>query len=153
MGPEDLLLYRQLMAMFGEAFEDFENYHNAPPPDDYVQNLLSKEHFMAITAENDGQVVGGLAAYELQKFEQARSEIYIYDIAVAERMRRQGIATKLIEKLQAVAADRGAWVIFVQADHGDEPPINLYSKLGHREDVLHFDIAPKPHADVKRDVS
>jgi aminoglycoside 3-N-acetyltransferase I len=29
----------------------------------------------------------------------------------------------------------------VQADHGDDPAIKLYSKLGHREDVLHFDIA------------
>jgi aminoglycoside 3-N-acetyltransferase I len=32
-------------------------------------------------------------------------------------------------------------VIFVQADLQDEPAIALYSKLGSREDVLHFDIA------------
>ena len=32
-------------------------------------------------------------------------------------------------------------MIFVQADHGDEPAIALYTKLGIREDVLHFDIA------------
>jgi aminoglycoside 3-N-acetyltransferase I len=30
--------------------------------------------------------------------------------------------------------------MFVQADMGDEPAIALYSKLGVREDVLHFDI-------------
>jgi aminoglycoside 3-N-acetyltransferase I len=29
----------------------------------------------------------------------------------------------------------------VQADLGDAPAIALYSKLGTREDVLHFDIA------------
>jgi aminoglycoside 3-N-acetyltransferase I len=28
----------------------------------------------------------------------------------------------------------------VQADHGDDPAIALYTKLGTREDVLHFDI-------------
>ena len=39
-----------------------------------------------------------------------------------------------------LAAARGAYVIFVQADIGDEPAIALYSKLGVREDVLHFDI-------------
>jgi aminoglycoside 3-N-acetyltransferase I len=31
-------------------------------------------------------------------------------------------------------------MIFVQADVGDEPAIALYSRLGIREDVLHFDI-------------
>lgn len=39
-----------------------------------------------------------------------------------------------------MAAARGAYVIVVQADHGDAPAIALYSKLGRREDVLHFDI-------------
>ena len=34
-----------------------------------------------------------------------------------------------------------AYVIYVQADLGDEAAIALYSKLGLREGVLHFDIA------------
>jgi len=48
----------------------------------------------------------------------------------------------LIEKLREVAAQRGAYVIFVQADTGieDEPAVALYTNLGRREDVLHFDI-------------
>jgi ribosomal protein S18 acetylase RimI-like enzyme len=78
----------------------------------------------------------------LPKFEQARSEIYIYDLAVAEAHRRRGIATALIGETQRIAAARGAYVIFVQADRGDDAAIALYSRLGQREDVLHFDIAP-----------
>jgi len=35
---------------------------------------------------------------------------------------------------------RGAYVIFVQADYGDDPAIALYTKMGIREEVLHFDI-------------
>ncbi len=81
-----------------------------------------------------------MTAYELQKFEQERSEIYIYDLAVAESHRRRGVATALIGALKRIAAERGAYVIFVQADLGDEPAIALYTKLGVREDVLHFDI-------------
>ena len=83
-----------------------------------------------------------LAAYELQKLEQERSEIYIYDLAVAEAARRRGIATAVIQRLREIAVLRGAWVIYVQADYGDEPAIALYTKLGSREDVMHFDIAP-----------
>lgn len=84
--------------------------------------------------------MGCIAAYELKKFEQERSEIYIYDLAVAAAHRREGIATALITKLQKIAAARGVYVIFVQADLSDAPAIALYTKLGTREDVLHFDI-------------
>jgi aminoglycoside 3-N-acetyltransferase I len=76
----------------------------------------------------------------LQKFEQERSEIHIYDLAVAPEHRREGIATALIQKLERLAVARAAYVIFVQADVGDGPAVALCSKLGAREDVLHFDI-------------
>jgi aminoglycoside 3-N-acetyltransferase I len=79
------------------------------------------------------------------KFEQQRSEIYIYDLAVSQENRREGIATAMIEKLKEIARSRGAYVIFVQADTNAEdlPARALYSKLGKREDVLHFDIDVK----------
>ena len=93
-------------------------------------------------AFDGSRVVGGIVAYVLPTFEQPRSEVYIYDLAVEQAYRRQGIATALIEAVRAVAADRGAWVVFVQADYGDEPAIQLYTKLGRREDVMHFDIQP-----------
>ena len=86
-------------------------------------------------------MVGGIAAYVLDKFEQARSEVYIYDLAVTEPYRRRGIATALITDLRGIATGLGAYVIFVQADYGDDPAIALYGKLGAREDVMHFDIA------------
>ncbi len=96
-----------------------------------------------MTVLKNGEVVGGIVAYELKKFEQERSEIYIYDLAVAAEHRREGIATALIEVLKEIAANRGAYVIIVQADTSveDEPAIALYTKLGRREHVLHFDIA------------
>jgi aminoglycoside 3-N-acetyltransferase I len=142
--PADLRLARDLNALFGVAFEDAETYGAEPPGEAYLARLLAREHVTALVALADGEVVGGLVAYELEKFERARSEIYIYDLAVAQAHRRLGVATALIRRLQAIAAERGAWVIFVQADHGDDPAIALYEKLGAREEVLHFDIAPSP---------
>ena len=88
-------------------------------------------------------VVGGLAAYELEKFEQARSEVYIYDLAVREDHRRRGVATGLIRALGRIAKERGAYVMFVQADPQDAPAIRLYESLGSREDVHHFDISTR----------
>ncbi|MGD1939392.1 MAG: AAC(3)-I family aminoglycoside N-acetyltransferase [Cyanophyceae cyanobacterium] len=141
LSPESIKIMRQLLDVFGEVFEDSEGYCEKQPTDSYLQNLLSQGHFIAIAATHFGKVIGGLTAYELQKFEQERSEIYIYDLGVLSHHRRQGIATACIEKLVEIAAERGAYVVFVQADQGDEPAIALYSKLGAKEEVLHFDIA------------
>lgn len=137
-------MMRSMLAMFGEAFHERATYTHAQPDDAYLRELLASRSFIAIAALSGAAVVGGLAAYVLPKFEQARSEIYIYDLAVDEAHRRQGIATALIEELQKVARAKGAYVIYVQADHGDDAAIALYTKLGVREDVLHFDIAPAP---------
>lgn len=146
LGSGDVADMRALLRVFGEAFADPSTYTAKQPDDNYLSTLLGSDAFIALVAEAGGDIVGGLAAYELKKFEQLRSEIYIYDLAVLERHRRAGIATALIERLQGVATERGAWVIFVQADHGDDPAIALYTKLGAREDVLHFDIPPQlPH--------
>ena len=131
----------RMLRMFGEAFGDLDTYTSKRPSDGYLSRLLAAEYFIALAALKGDEVVGGLAAYELHKFEQERSEIYIYDLAVAEGHRREGIATALILELKKVAETRGAYAIFVQADLGDDPAIALYTKLGLREDVLHFDIA------------
>jgi aminoglycoside 3-N-acetyltransferase I len=140
--PDDLSLARDLNRLFGTAFDDPETYIGEPPPDDYISRLLAKEHVIVLAALSGDEVVGGLVAYELPKLERTRSEIYIYDLAVAERFRRKHIATALIDHVRGIARERGAWVIYVQADYGDEPAIRLYEKVGVREDVMHFDIPP-----------
>ena len=138
--PHDVALMRSLNGMFGEAFGDPDTYGAQPPSDAYLEGLLAKEHVIALVARVRDEVVGGLVAYELDKFERARREIYIYDLAVAAAHRRRGIASALIERLRQIATRRGAWVIYVQADYGDDPAIALYQGLGTREEVLHFDI-------------
>lgn len=140
---DDVSLMEALTTIFGEVFGDADTYTGNRPSADYLRRLLGGDSFIALAALKNGSVVGGIAAYELKKFEQERSEVYIYDLAVSAAHRREGIASKLIEELKRVAAERGAYVVFVQADTGieDEPAIALYTKLGTREDVLHFDIA------------
>lgn len=140
LGPSDLAAMRDLLRMFGRTFDDMATYTQAQPDDVYLAGLLGRDTFIVVAAFEDDTVVGGLAAYVLPKFEQARSEVYLYDLAVAETHRRRGIATALIAELRRIAATRGAWVVFVQADYGDDPAVALYTGLGTREDVMHFDI-------------
>jgi aminoglycoside 3-N-acetyltransferase I len=140
--PNDIALIQSMLVAFGEAFSEVDTYSGNQPSAAYLKRLLENDYFIALVALKDSEVVGGIAAYELIKFEQERSEIYIYDLAVAVTHRREGIATALIQELKKIAEVRGAYVVFVQADIDDKPAIALYTKLGVREDVLHFDIAP-----------
>lgn len=130
---------RELNALFADAFEEKETYLGNPPPDSYLLSLLAKEHVLVCTALSGGELAGGLVAYVLDKFEQQRKEVYIYDLAVASKYRRRKIATGLIQFVQAEAQGLGAWVVFVQADPVDTAAVNLYSSLGTREDVFQFD--------------
>lgn len=138
--PHDLHHMEAMMILFGEVFDERDIYTKARPSQGYMEQLLGSANLIALAALRDETVVGGLAAYELQKFEQERREIYIYDLAVAAAHRRQGIASALIEELHKIAAARGAYVIFVHADLGDGAAIALYSKWGTGKDVVQFEI-------------
>jgi aminoglycoside 3-N-acetyltransferase I len=138
--PDDVEFMEALLATFAEAFDEVETYSGDRPGADYLHRLLGSDYFIALAALKSGEVVGGIAACELREFEQERSEIYLDELAVAAAHRREGITTALIQELQQIAAARGAHVMFVQADIGDAPAIALYTKLGAREDVRHFDI-------------
>ncbi len=147
LNEHDEPLLRDMLRLFGEVFNEPDTYCAAMPDADYLCALLRRDTFIAVAAtqghqgsEQGSEVIGALAAYVMPKFEQRRSEVYIYDLAVAESHRRQGVATALIQAVQRVAAERGAWVVMVQADYGDDPAVALYSKLGEREEVLHFDL-------------
>ena len=99
----DVPLLKNLLQVFGQAFNELPTYQNAVPSDTYLQSLLAKPHFIALVAMQANEVVGGLAAYVLEKFEQDRREIYIYDLAISETHRRKGVATSLIKTLQQIA--------------------------------------------------
>jgi aminoglycoside 3-N-acetyltransferase I len=128
--------------VFADAFSEPGTYLSAQPGDLYLRDLLTQSHFIALTAAMETRVIGGLTAYVLPKFEQERSEIYIYDLAVDKAYRRLGIASTLIQRLRQIAGACHAWIIFVQADPADEPAMKLYMSIGQREDVCHFDILP-----------
>ena len=141
LGSADVTAMVAANRLFAEVFGK-EGYHGPAPSRDHLCRLLADDKFIALVASSGSEkMVGALAAYELVKFEAERSEVYIYDLAVREEHRRRGVATALIEALKPIARDKGAWVIFVQADPPDAPAVALYDKLGTREEVFHFDIS------------
>jgi len=86
--PNDTSLMGALMTVFGDSFSNVDTYTGSRPSTGYIRELLSSDYFIALVALKNEEVVGGLTAYELRKFEQERSEVYIYDLAVKKSFRR-----------------------------------------------------------------
>lgn len=142
LGPADVPTLRALLGVFGDAFEDVPRYTGQQPDDDYLRTLLASPGFFAVAALRGGAVVGGAAGYVLAKFERPCRELYIYDLAVADAHRRQGVATAIVEALRALARQLGAEVVFVQADVEDAPALALYGRFAPAAEVQQFDIEP-----------
>lgn len=78
----------------GEAFDDMETHTANLPSADYLRRPLADDSFIALGALKSGAVVGGIAAYDLEKLEQERSETCIYDLTVVS-----SIAEKCLRRL------------------------------------------------------
>ena len=74
---DDVALMNALLATFGEAFGEVDTYSGNRPDAAYLGQLLGSNYFIALAALKGGAIVGGVAAYELKKFEQQRSEICV----------------------------------------------------------------------------
>ena len=145
LGQGDITGFRSMNEVFSDVFGEPENYSEKKPDDAYCEAWLANPNNVGLLAIEGGKSIGAIGGYVLPKFEQARSECYIYDLAVREDARRRGVATALIEEMRRVAREVGAWTVYVQADvfEEDEPARLLYRKLAHSEIVAHhFDIEP-----------
>src|SRR5690606_10394796 len=68
LAPADLRPMRQLLDVFGTAFDEPAADAALRPGDAYLEQLLGSPTFIAVAALEAGEVVGGLAGYVLPKF-------------------------------------------------------------------------------------
>ena len=125
----------ELLELLNEVFEE----PHKVATEIQLKKLLNKADFYAIVAIKEDKVIGGLTAYELERYYTDKSELYIYDIAVKKELHNQGIGKQLIEYLKNYALKSGIEGIFVEAYSEDEQAVKFYeSTFGKSEKVDHF---------------
>jgi len=137
----DISLAQQLFILFKRVFDQVDINVLDLPDKKYLQDLLVKNSFCVFVAVADGEVVGGLTAYEFDMYMEKAKEAYLYDLAVHENYRRQGIARSLIIKLQEYAKENNIATIFVEAHAEDIDAIDFYKSINaEMEQVCHFNM-------------
>jgi len=136
LGQEDLAVFTLLVHLFNEVFEEDEP---AVSSETSLSRILKHNSFVAMAAFYEGEIVGGLTAYELPMYYSENSELFIYDLAVKPEYQRMGVGKRLINKLKEYCVENGIVEFFVLAHEEDEHAIEFYRSTGGKsEDVVNF---------------
>ena len=91
-----------------------------------------------LVAENDGSVVGLVAAQLSQPLEHDRPIARLIALVVAERARRAGIGTRLIDAVESWARDHGAGFVSLTTNNQRVGAHAFYRRAGYEETGRRF---------------
>jgi [ribosomal protein S18]-alanine N-acetyltransferase len=122
LGPESVTIRRMIGSDAPAALSLLEE---SPEASMWSRESLEESisQWIAWAAELDGQVVGFLIGRP------AGDEFEILNLAVGEKFRRRGIATKLIQTVTETARAAGVAQIFLEVRASNLPGIALYTHL------------------------
>ena len=125
----EIELAKQLILLFG-----FDDDNRSLPSDVYVAKMLARNDFHVIVALEDQRLIGGLTAYEMTMFKRETTEMFLYEIEVAEPFRRNGIGKALIEFLKQICNEKGIVEMFVGTERDNAAARALYAATGGKAD-------------------
>jgi ribosomal protein S18 acetylase RimI-like enzyme len=103
--------------------------YDKPATEDVAATFLATPGHHLFVARNGASTVGFVSGVEMVHPDKG-TEMFLYELAVDESMRRQGIGTALIEALADLAKRSGCYDMWVLVDEGDEIPQAVYKSAG-----------------------
>lgn len=100
--------------------------------DQYLDRILDEKRFWAFAAWVDNELAGGLTAHTLPMTRSEAPEVFVYDVAVREEMRRKGVGRFLLKTLREEAGAVGIRVVFVLVENDDIEAVRFYGAAGAR---------------------
>jgi ribosomal protein S18 acetylase RimI-like enzyme len=111
-----------LLATVDEVFDE-------PIDRDRVEALVAESNHILLVAVSGGVVVGQCLGV-IHRHPDKATELYLDDLAVADSLKRRGIATRLINEAIRLGKERGCEEIWVGAEPDNEEANSLYEALG-----------------------
>jgi ribosomal protein S18 acetylase RimI-like enzyme len=95
-----------------------------------VRAYLGDDRNMFLMAFEDGAAIGFLRGTEMDQLKSERRQMFLYEIEVAERFRRQGVARALISTFLSYCRERRFEEAFVFTDPSNTAAVGLYVSTG-----------------------
>jgi ribosomal protein S18 acetylase RimI-like enzyme len=110
-------------ALWDEVF-GYQGAHNAP--DAVIRQKVESEDGLFFVAAADGRVVGtAMGGYDGHRG-------WIYTVAVATGLRRRGVGTALVRRVEEELAARGCPKVNLQVRAENAAVVAFYERLGYR---------------------
>lgn len=98
----------------------------------YLREFLSRPENVLIVASHNGDPAGFALAYILDRIDQARRMVCLYEIDVAMSHRERGVGREMIEVLKSICRDVDATKMWTVTDRSNEAAMRLYKRTGAR---------------------
>jgi ribosomal-protein-alanine N-acetyltransferase len=95
-----------------------------------TKRFLANDANELLIAYVDGDSAGFVSATELTHPDQARPELFLNELGVAEAYRGRGVGRALVERLWAVARDRGCRGMWVLTEEDNVAANKVYPAAG-----------------------
>lgn len=110
---------------------------------DFERELSKPDSCYLVAAAEDGEILGYCGLWNVS------GEGQIYNVAVREESRGQGIARKMMERLLAEGRACGVSAFTLEVRAGNIPAIRLYHSLGFADAGLRPGFYAKPTEDAQ----
>jgi ribosomal protein S18 acetylase RimI-like enzyme len=123
LGPDDVEIVLAAADLFDE-----------PPRRDATERFLSEPtSHLFFAFDRHRAPVGFVTGVELTHPDKG-TEMFLYELGVAEAVRRQGVGAALTRALDDLARTRGLYGMFVLTDHDNEAALRTYRSTGTRSE-------------------
>jgi len=105
------------------------NLFDYPPRSDAVKRFLADPNHHLLIAYSGDVPAGFVSGVEVTHPDKG-TEMFLYELAVVEAHRRQGIGTTLVEALRDLAREQGCYGMWVLTDDDNAAAGATYRKAG-----------------------
>ena len=108
---------------------------DAPPrPDATVRFLAQPNHHLLFAYDDTGRAVGMISGIETTHPDKG-TEMFVYELGVAPAARLQGIGTRLVTELAAIARRNGCYGMWVGTEVDNAAALATYRRAGASEET------------------
>ncbi|MEU9210169.1 GNAT family N-acetyltransferase [Streptomyces sp. NPDC048415] len=116
-----------------DELTDAEYLFDHPVRPEWAQRFLDTQGHHLYLAYEDSSPVGFISGVETVHPDKG-TEMFLYELAVAESFRRRGTGRALIRALAALARERGCYGMWVGVDTGNDVALATYRSAGGKDD-------------------